>query len=272
MVTIPQTEISADFIAQPTQRVVCLGASNLARCLGPLWSTMHAIHDQPLDVMMAMGHGRSYGSKSHFLAQARSLPGISDCDLWTELSQRDALPTTALVTDIGNDLLYGYSPEEIASWVEQCLDRLDKINARCAVTRLPVENLDQLSPWWFWCMRTLMFPGCRITSQELRAAATKVNELLEGICDRQNCTLLAHRLDWYGIDPLHIRRKHAALAYQEWLNAWGKTSEQKYRPLSSIEWLHLRTRLPKQYWLLGRPLKCEQPTAVFADGTRLSMF
>lgn len=270
MVTIPQTECTQVLESQPSQRVICLGASNLARCLGPLWSTMHAIHGQPLDVMMAIGHGRSYGSRSHVLA--RSLPGITDCDLWSELGQRDSLPTTALVTDIGNDLLYGYSPEAIAAWVEQCLDRLTKIDARCVVTKLPVENLNQLSPWWFWCMRTTMFPQSRITSEQLGKAATKVNELLEQICDRRNCTLLPHRLDWYGFDPLHIRRTHAASAYQEWLTAWGKPPRKKYRPLSSFQWLHLRTRLPKEHWVLGMPIKCEQPSAVWADGTRLSLF
>ena len=53
----------------------------------------------------------------------RELPGIVECGLWDALAQRPPAPTVALLTDIGNDLLYDVPVPQIVSWVETCLDR-----------------------------------------------------------------------------------------------------------------------------------------------------
>ena len=52
------------------------------------------------------------------------------------------LPTAALVTDIGNDLLYGVPVEQLLEWVEGCLDRLADVGAKTIVTQLPVDSVE----------------------------------------------------------------------------------------------------------------------------------
>ena len=47
--------------------------------------------------------------------------------------------------DIGNDMLYGISPDEMLDWVNRCLDRLDAIGAATIVTQLPAESVDRLT-------------------------------------------------------------------------------------------------------------------------------
>ena len=83
-----------------------------------------------------MGHGRSYGQDSTVFG--RKISGIFPCALWQDLQNRPTLPTAALVTDIGNDLLYGVPPDQLLEWVERCLDRLAEAGAATIVTQLPV--------------------------------------------------------------------------------------------------------------------------------------
>ena len=69
-----------------------------------------------VEVLAALGHGRSYGAHSRFVF--RTLPGILESGLWQELESRPQLPTRGLVTDIGNDIFYGFSPEQTLGWIE----------------------------------------------------------------------------------------------------------------------------------------------------------
>jgi len=62
----------------------------------------------------ALGHGRSYGAHSKFVV--RTLPGILQSGLWRHLESLSTVPTRALVTDIGNDILYGFSAEQTLAW------------------------------------------------------------------------------------------------------------------------------------------------------------
>ncbi|MCZ6542107.1 MAG: hypothetical protein O6768_00410, partial [Planctomycetota bacterium] len=92
-------------------RVVLLGASNLTRGISRAVGIAQAILGTPLEVLIAMGHGRSYGQRSRVLG--RSLPGIVDCGLWDALLHGSGRPTYALLTDIGNDVMYGASVPSI---------------------------------------------------------------------------------------------------------------------------------------------------------------
>ncbi len=103
------------------RRVVVLGASNVARGISVILGTAGRVWGQPLEVFAAYGRGRSYGRPSQVLR--RELSGIVECGLWDALRTRDPVPTAALVTDIGNDLVYGRSVDEIGDWVDACLAR-----------------------------------------------------------------------------------------------------------------------------------------------------
>ncbi|MEX0819484.1 MAG: hypothetical protein WD070_07815, partial [Pirellulaceae bacterium] len=89
----------------PNRRVVLLGASNIARSPAIVFDSARSAWGSPLDIVAATGHGRSYGMTSCVLG--RTLPGILQCGLWEALATRPLVPTAALLTDIGNDILYG---------------------------------------------------------------------------------------------------------------------------------------------------------------------
>src|SRR5262249_38307569 len=107
--------------AVPQRRVILLGASNLTRGISTVVETEPCIWGRPLDILAAFGHGRSYGSRRWLLG--RELPGIVECGLWQALEKSPPAPTAALITDIGNDVLYEEPVDTIVSWVEWCLDQ-----------------------------------------------------------------------------------------------------------------------------------------------------
>ena len=82
-----------------------------------------------------MGLGRSYGQRSTVLG--RSLPGITECGLWPAL-QHGSGPVHALITDVGNDVIYGVPVDRIVAWGSTCVDRLHA--ARRMVT-LPLVSI-----------------------------------------------------------------------------------------------------------------------------------
>src|ERR1700741_1738016 len=104
----------------PTRRVILLGASNLTRSFPTVVATVRQTWDEPIEIMAAMGHGRSYGQDSRVLG--RKISGIFPCALWQDLQNRAAMPTTALLTDIGNDLMFGATHDRLQNWIEGCLD------------------------------------------------------------------------------------------------------------------------------------------------------
>ena len=111
----------------PPHRIIALGASNLTRGLHIVLATARAEWGADVELLAALGHGRSYGGRSQFVG--RSLPGILESGLWPQLSQMPPARTLGLITDVGNDILYGYSPPQILTWVNEAVDRLRA--ARC---------------------------------------------------------------------------------------------------------------------------------------------
>ena len=75
----------------PVRRVVLLGASNLTRGISTVVATAQRVWGQPLEVLAALGHGRSYGIESRVLG--RRLPGILNSGLWEALDRSPASPT-----------------------------------------------------------------------------------------------------------------------------------------------------------------------------------
>jgi hypothetical protein len=117
-------------------RVVALGASNLTRGLQTVVAAARDAYGADVEVVAALGHGRSYGADSTFLV--RTLPGILHSEIWSALDALPDLSTRAIVSDVGNDILYGYSPPQILSWVEEARSSLPACPTRaCARSPMP---------------------------------------------------------------------------------------------------------------------------------------
>ena len=253
------------------RRVVLVGASNVARGIATAVASIRQHLGTRLDILIACGHGRSYGLTSSMLG--RSLPGIAECGLWNALRQRPVLPTFALLTDIGNDLLYNVPVPRIAGWVEICLQRLSAINTRIILTELPLANLTTLPLWRFRLLRTLFFPGRNRAFADVVSDAKALNERIQNMAQRYAARLLKPHENWYGFDPIHIEMQQWPQAWRTLTAAWASDGASDTPARGSLaDWFYLRWLCPEQRVLFGIHQSAAQPVGKLYDDTRISVY
>ncbi len=191
----------------PHRRVILLGASNVVRGLSVVTETARRVAGRPLEIFAAIGHGRSYGKASRVLS--RKLPGIVECGLWEVLAGRPALPTSALVTDIGNDVLYDEPLDRIVGWVDCCLARLAALDARIVVTRLPLVNLPGLTERKFRLLKRIFFPRSRRSFSEVVQLVQALDQQVVELARRYGAETVSPLREWYALDKIHIRSRDA---------------------------------------------------------------
>lgn len=253
------------------RRVVLLGASNLVGVQQRVLQTALTLWGGPLQMLAASGHGRSYGRASRVLF--RELPGIVECRLWDELARDPQLPTAALVTDIGNDILYEEPVARIAGWLETCFDRLAAARARTTVTLLPLDHLPAMSAARFYFFRALLVPRCRIGFEEIVDRAAALDEHVRRLARQRGFATIRPQCDWYGLDPIHIRFTRRRRAWHEILSGWAAPGEMP-RPGGGQFWrsLYLRTRAPHERRLFGFKQRGRNPSARLHDGTTVTIY
>ncbi len=256
--------------AQPERRVIILGASNVTLGLPTVIATAQQAWGRPLDIMAAIGHGRSYGATSRVLG--RSLPGIVQCGLWEDLQRRPHLPTAALVTDIGNDIIYGRDVDQILRWVQTCLERLHRIADRLVVTRLPMASLSRAPDWRLRLLISLFFPSSRPDRGQALEKANALDRQLVSFAGPYRAYIVQPQSAWYSWDPLHIARAFRAVAWQNYLACWTDGENFSPPPKSLRRWVIARRARPLHWKRFGIAHHREQPTARFPDGTTLSLY
>ena len=170
-------------LRHPTRRVILLGASNLMRSFSTVVETARRTWREPVEIMAAMGHGRSYGQDSRVLG--RKISGIFPCALWQDLQSRPPLPTIALVTDVGNDLVYGVPPERLVKLGRRRASNGSPAGATTIVTELPMASLERLGEARFRFFRQLFFPQVDARLDGEIAAARELNERLVALGDSE---------------------------------------------------------------------------------------
>jgi len=259
--------------APPCQtRVIVLGASNVERGISTLVSVARAAFPGPIEFFLACGHGRSYGMESSVLG--RRLTGISQCELWSALSERPALPTVAVLTDVGNDLLYGAPHERIAGWVEECVARLRAHQAQVALAGLPLGALATLSRWRFRLLSRALFPMHAVHFETVRADATALDAALRAIVARHDTGWIAPPAGWYGFDPIHIRRSVSRAAWEKiFFASRAALNAVDGAPRGSIrQWLYLKRLRPLRRHWWGVEQYQPQPAGALSDGSRVWLY
>jgi hypothetical protein len=255
----------------PKRRVVLLGASNLARSFPTIVSTARRTWSEPIDFLVAKGHGRSYGVETTVLG--RKISGIFPCALWRDLHLREKLPTTALVTDIGNDLLYGTTPDRLLEWVEGCLDHLDAAGALTLVTLLPEESIAALGERRFQFFRRMLFARSQLTLADAKRLCREVNERLLEIGKRRKFSVIPVSPRWYGFDPIHIRRRAEREAWPALLSGWRAVDQPLVTSRSSLFLIsYLAALAPLEWSRFGFARHAAQPSGRFFDGTEISLY
>ncbi len=203
----------------------------------------------------------------------RKIPGIFPCALWQDLQSRAKLPTTALITDIGNDLLYGATPDRLLDWVERCLDRLAEAGATAVVTQLPALNIERLGERRFQFFRRLLFPRSTLTLANAKRFVREINERLVEWGDSRKIAVIPVSTAWYGFDPIHLTRRAQREAWPALLAGWRSAGEAL--PVSRSSLLmsaYLAALAPLEWSQFGLARRTAQPCGRFFDGTTISLY
>ncbi|MBN1570560.1 MAG: SGNH/GDSL hydrolase family protein [Acidobacteria bacterium] len=248
-------------------RIIALGASNLTRGFHTIVSASRSAWGPEVQVLAALGHGRSYGSSSRIAF--RTLPGILESGLWRTLESLPPVPTRALITDVGNDILYGYSAERILAWIEETLGRLRRITSDIVLTDLPLASIRRLPKTKFLFFRSILFPSCRLTPAEVLEAIEQVNAGLAKLAAANNVYFFRLNPAWYGFDPIHIRPSLWRSAWREIMDAPAAANPGGSSPL---EGLRLYLMAPERMRIFGIERFKPQSGAALHQGGRVWLF
>lgn len=244
----------------PAAMVVVLGASNVSRGLARMAAVATTRQRGPVDLFVAAGHGRSYGANSRVLM--RRLPSILGCGLWRAIDRErvgDRRPVHALVTDVGNDLLYGFSVDQVAEWVRESMARLSARGATIAVTRLPLASVARVGPLRYRALRTLYVPGCPLSLDALKDAVERLDAAVAAAAAEHRAAVLDQPGDWYGLDAMHVRRRCLDTLWHRACDAWGCGPAVRGGPASFAEWAMLGSRAAEVRSLAHVPRFTPQP-------------
>lgn len=247
-------------------RVVALGASNLTRGFATVVATARAAWGPQVELLAALGHGRSYGAHSSVLF--RRLPGILESGLWRQLESSPLVPTRALVTDVGNDILYGFSAEQILAWVDEAVARLSRFTKDIVLTDLPLASIRGLSRAKFLVFRSILVPACRLSLDEAVATSERVDAGLGELAAARGVRLFHLEPSWYGVDPIHIRPSRWRPAWQAILGSPGVANGQASR----AEALRLYLMRAEHQWLLGVEQLTPQRGTSLRSGARVWLY
>ncbi len=253
----------------PAFRYVLLGASNLTMACPLLLENLLRATNQPVDVYAALGHGRSFLGGSSILW--RELPGIADCGLWENMLTASGTKTRALITDVGNDLLYGYPVAEIVAAVETCLLRLQQSRADIILTLPPWAAVQHLSRWRFAIFRRVLFPACRLSFRAVLASAHRLVDALSQLGRNCGVSVVTPPAEWYGWDPIHIRRSGRISAWQAVCRHWHDFPGDDWMKSSRQCRRLFRGTRPAHYRWRSRDIREPQPTLRSHAGT-LSLY
>jgi hypothetical protein len=255
----------------PRLRLVLIGASNATVGLPTIVDLARQRAGEPLEIMAATGLGRSFGKISKI--SGREISAILDCRLWEDLESRPPIVTRAIVTDIGNDILYGEPVERIADWVSECIARLRERGAQVSLTQLPIANLPTLGPFRYAMFRRLFFPRCRLSREETFERVAALNERVMEIANNLQIPAISHVPTWYGLDPIHFKRRHRTTAWSEILAplfADEFTARAKRGSWSRA--VYLRALTPAERLVFGIRQRRAQPAGRLRDGTTISLY
>lgn len=250
-------------------QVILLGASNVSINFPLIVNLLRSGFDGPLDVCGVEGHGRSYGIWSNI--GPRALPSIKNSAVWDQLQANPSHPKRkALITDIGNDLMYEIAPKRIARWVGECIERLQAANSEVLMTMLPMGSVEKLSASRYYVFRTAMFPRNKFSFTDINQLVSELNAEVTNLAAQYGVTPLIADGDWYGIDPIHIRRGRRLAAWSNYFSHWSDWNAPQARPPKVLSTYRSARLKPQHRRWFGKDQTFEQPIWN-ADHTQISL-
>lgn len=197
----------------PSHQIVLLGASNLVLGWPALIQTLRKLTPAPLNLNVAIGMGRSYIKTS--AVWFRQLPSINASALWNHLPGELHQAPRVLITDIGNDLVYLFEPQEIAASLRQSIERILqwRSDARIVMTGLPLDSVARIGRVRYLVARAILFPGCFLPHVTILSRSLELEKRVQQLAAEYQITFVQPESHWYGMDPIHVLPKYRETAF-----------------------------------------------------------
>ena len=249
--------------------IVVLGASNVSRGLAQLAATVRARTEAPGELFVAAGHGRAYGVSSR--VGPRRLPSILASGLWRALDREQVAQPLAILTDVGNELLYGLGVAAVAGGVREAALRLADRGATLVITGLPLASIAGVGHVRYRLLRTLYVPGCLLSLTEIHDASRWLDDEIRAIATDTGATFLEQPGAWYGLDALHVKRSRLDDLWANVGDAWGLPGAM-VRPRASLrEWAALGSRAA-EVRSVARVMRFTRQPVIERDRMRVWMY
>ena len=131
------------------------------------------------EFLNALGPGRGFCARGGMFNFTYSPILASRVIESAEKKSKHAFRTAVLITDIGNDLMYGVSAETLIASLNAVIDRMLQWNANIFLTSIHVNLKKDVGPTIFLLLRYLFYSGSKVTFEQADLFATKVNRYLE---------------------------------------------------------------------------------------------
>ena len=204
--------------------IILLGASNLARGHYSLTRCIKRnLGSRPVAFFNALGPGRAYCAFGGVVGV--TYPPIGSSQIFSEVKgqSQEARRKIALITDLGNDIMYGVQAEKIIAEIRAILERLENMDADALITPIPATLIPQLTPSAFGFLKAVFFPRSKVNRIEAIAAIKKINLVInEGLGSR--VTVINGLDNFMGWDKIHYGSFHFG-------EVWSRIAEEILRTL-----------------------------------------
>jgi hypothetical protein len=197
----------------PTQFIL-LGASNLARARYGIQKYLEKIFaSDSVSTLIASGPGRAYCvTGGIFLVNYHPLKNSPAINLGRYKSL-EFYQTVALISDIGNDIMYGVPVQKIIRDLDKLIHELSHFCSHVFVIPIPCKKIEQLSNWKINLLKKLLFPKSQLSPENIISSVHAINHFLSQL-QNPRVTVLETMDDSIGWDHVHygIFKMHTAWA------------------------------------------------------------
>ena len=205
---------------------ILLGASNLARASYGLMNCLtRCLSPRPVEFLHALGPGRAYITEGGILSAV--YPPILNCGILNVAKDKSKSKRmiVALVTDIGNDIMYGVSAEKIILGLKTLFNTMEEIGASVLTTTIPVDLEQDVGKFYFLILRRIFFRKSRVEYHEAASAVRTINQFIKE-SENEKITVLKEMGPFCGVDKIHYRLSTSH-------RAWSYVAEEMLRRLNT---------------------------------------
>lgn len=198
---------------------VLLGASNLARGYSAL--TRHISKNISVsEFLNAMGPGRGYCARGGLLNFTYS--PIGECSVMksAKVYAERGFRITVLLTDIGNDIMYGVPESSLIESLDTLIEKSLKMNAEVFLTSIHVDVSKDMGKTSFKLLKSIFYPNSSVTFDQADLAVKKLNHYLaEKSLQNERVHLVSGLGAFCGLDKIHYGLFKSHLAWSRVANA-----------------------------------------------------